>query len=123
VICTNNGLQSLPTLSFTFGGREFVLQPSDYMLVFDTGLRLAMMNIGPSYVTDLAQQQLFLSVLAEWVLFRYWCVILCRPSTQFDRFIMGDTFLKTYYTIFDGMILLYGIGSCVLDVDWLCAIV
>lgn len=71
VICTSNGLHNLPTLAFRFSGRDFTLEPSDYMLVFDSGLRLAMMNIGAS------------------------------PSASFERFIMGDTFLKTYYTVFD----------------------
>jgi hypothetical protein len=50
VVCSNADFQNLPTLTLRFGGRDFDLQPVDYMLSFDTGLRLAMMDIGPTCV-------------------------------------------------------------------------
>jgi hypothetical protein len=71
IICSSLSFTNLPVLTFRFKGTDFALQPSDYMLSFDQGMRLAMMNIGAT------------------------------PST-YDRFILGDTFLKTFYTVFDG---------------------
>eukprot|EP00455_Lapot_gusevi_P051814 TRINITY_DN7813_c0_g1_i1.p1 TRINITY_DN7813_c0_g1~~TRINITY_DN7813_c0_g1_i1.p1 ORF type:complete len:639 (+),score=111.31 TRINITY_DN7813_c0_g1_i1:79-1917(+) len=71
VICSTHGVQGLPKLSFRFSGRDFELLPEDYLLQYDSG---------PSRLAMMS---------------------LGDGPTDYDRWIMGDTFLKSFYTVFD----------------------
>jgi len=70
---TCKGIEDLPDITFTIDGKEYVLTYNDYVLK----------------ITDMGITECMLAIMGS----------VFPPS--FNYFILGDTFMRKYYTFFD----------------------